>query len=66
MKEEKDFDKIIRSKFAEKEFIFNEANWERVEQKLDANRTRALVIRRSLIFIIGLSIGIFINVSIYF
>ena len=58
MKEEKDFDKIIRSKFAEKEFIFNEANWERVEQKLDANRTRALVIRRSLIFIIGLSIGI--------
>ncbi|HET7818534.1 MAG TPA: hypothetical protein VFL70_04460, partial [Bacteroidia bacterium] len=58
MKEEKDFDKIIRSKFAEKEFIFNEANWERVEQRLDADRTRALVIRRSLIFIIGLSIGI--------
>lgn len=66
MKEEKDFDKIIRSKFAEKEFIFNEANWEKAEQKLDANRKRGILIRRSVIFIIGLSIGILLMLPFIF
>lgn len=53
-----EFDDIIRQKFAEKEFIFNEANWEKAEIKIDA----ALKLKRLLLwgalFSVGLITGI--------
>ena len=53
-----EFDDIICQKFAEKEFIFNEANWEKAEMKLDASIRLKKILWWSSIFFIGLVAGI--------
>src|SRR3954468_16779447 len=55
-----EFDDIIRQKFAEKEFIFNEANWEKAEMKMDAAKRFKKILWWSSIFSIGLIAGIFL------
>ena len=56
----KEFDDIMRQKFAEKEFTFNEANWEKAEQKMDASIRLKKIIRWSAIFSTGIITGIFV------
>jgi len=58
MTEEEKFDKIVRRKFAEKEFIFNEANWEKAEGRIDSVRRSGRVFRLVAVFLIGFSGGI--------
>ena len=38
MSEQEKYDELIRQKFAEKEFIFNEENWEKAEKILDLSK----------------------------
>lgn len=53
-----EFDDIMRQKFAEKEFIFNEANWEKAEIRIDAAlKLKKLMLWGSL-FSVGLITGI--------
>jgi hypothetical protein len=53
-----EFDDIIRQKFAEKEFMFNEANWEKAEMKIDAARRMKKILLWGTLFSIGLITGI--------
>lgn len=58
MKQEENFDEIIRQKFAEKEFVFNEESWEKAERKIDAARRLKKILLWSTVFITGFSCGI--------
>lgn len=58
MKEQENFDDLIRQKFAEKEFIFNEENWEKAEKKIDSTRRFSKISLWTSIFIIGLFVGV--------
>lgn len=58
MREDENFDKIIQQKFAEKEFVFNEENWEKVERKINSSRRVNKFFRWTTIFSIGLCCGI--------
>lgn len=60
MSEEEKYDELIRQKFAEKEFIFNEANWEKAEAMIDASRKTKKIFWWSAVFLIGLICGIFL------
>lgn len=53
-----EFDDIIRQKFAEKEFIFNEANWEKAEIKIDAALKLKKLLLWGTLFSVGLITGI--------
>ncbi|MES2396493.1 MAG: outer membrane beta-barrel protein [Bacteroidota bacterium] len=58
MKEQENFDDLIRQKFAEKEFVFNEENWEKAEKKIDSTRRFRKIYLWTSIFIIGLFVGV--------
>lgn len=58
MNEEEKFEDIVRQKFAEKEFVFNEENWEKAEKKLDSSRRSKKIGGWVVIFSIGLVAGI--------
>ena len=58
MKEQENFDDLIRQKFAEKEFVFNEENWEKAEKKIDSTRRFSKIFLWTSIFIIGLFVGV--------
>lgn len=58
MNQEDNFDDLIRQKFDEKEFVFNDENWEKAEKKIDAVRRLRKIYLWSSIFIVGLIIGI--------
>src|SRR3990172_7307148 len=58
MSEEDKFDEIIRSKFSEKEFLFDEENWEIAEAMLDSARRRKSAVKWSAVFLIGLLAGV--------
>lgn len=58
MSEQENFDDLIRQKFAEKEFVFNEENWERAEGKIDSVRRFSKISWWTVIFIIGLISGV--------
>lgn len=58
MKEQENFDDLIRQKFAEKEFVFNEENWEKAEKKIDSARRFSKISLWTSIFIIGLFVGV--------
>ncbi len=58
MSEQENFDDLIRQKFEEKEFVFNEENWEKAEKKIDSSRRLSKIFRWGTIFIIGLFSGI--------
>jgi hypothetical protein len=60
MSEEKKYDELIRQKFAEQEFMFNEANWEKAEAMIDASRKTKRIFWWSAVFLIGLITGIFL------
>ena len=57
MKEQENFDDLIRQKFAEKEFVFNEENWEKAEKKIGSARRFSKISLWTSIFIIGLFVG---------
>lgn len=59
--QEGQFDELIRQKFAEKEFIFNEENWEKMENKIASERKIGRITLWSSIFSIGLISGIAIS-----
>ena len=58
MSEEENFDEIFRQKFAEKEFIFNEENWEKAEHKINSSRRSGKIVKWIVVFMIGLGCGI--------
>jgi hypothetical protein len=58
MSEQEKYDELIRQKFAEKEFIFNEENWEKAEIMLDKYKKTKKIFWLSSIFLIGLITGI--------
>jgi hypothetical protein len=60
MSEKEKYDELIRQKFAEHEFVFNEANWEKAEAMIDASRKRKRIFWWSSVFLIGLITGIFL------
>jgi hypothetical protein len=60
MSEEEKYDELIRQKFAEQEFMFNEANWEKAEAMINASRKTKKIFWWSSIFLIGLITGIFL------
>jgi hypothetical protein len=60
MSEEEKYDELIRQKFAEKEFMFNEANWEKAEAMIDSSRKTKKAFWWSAVFLIGLITGIFL------
>lgn len=61
MSEQEKYDELIRQKFAEKEFIFNEENWEKAEHALDLSKKSKKIFRWSSVFLIGLITGICIT-----
>ncbi len=58
MSDDEKFDDIIRGKFAEKEFVFNEENWEKAEQKIDSSRRIRKFGKWAVVFTIGLFSGV--------
>jgi hypothetical protein len=60
MSEEEKYDELIRQKFAEQEFMFNEANWEKAEAMIDASRKTKRIFWWSSVFLIGIITGIFL------
>ena len=58
MSEEDKFDEIIRSRFSEKEFLFDEENWEKAEAMLDSGKRRKSAVKWSAIFLLGLFAGV--------
>jgi hypothetical protein len=62
MSEEEKYDDLIRQKFAEKEFMFSEANWEKAEAMIDSSRKAKKVFWWSAVFAVGLITGIFLMV----
>ena len=58
MSEQEKYDELIRQKFAEKEFIFNEENWEKAEKILDLSKRSKKIFWWSSIFLTGLITGI--------
>lgn len=58
MNQEENFDDLIRQKFDEKEFVFNDENWEKAEKKIDAVRRLSKIYLWTSIFIVGLIIGV--------
>ncbi len=62
MENEQDkFDELFRQKFAEKEFVFNEENWEKMEKKLDSSRRFRRIGWWTSIFICGIIGGIILT-----
>lgn len=57
MSEQEKYDELIRQKFAEKEFIFNEENWEKAEHMLDSAKRSKKILSWGLIFLIGVFTG---------
>ncbi len=62
MEQEENFDDLIRQKFDEKEFVFNEENWEKAEKKIDSVRRLSKISLWTSIFIIGLIIGVGLSI----
>lgn len=62
MSEEEKYDELIRQKFAEKEFMFNEANWEKAEVMIDSSRKTKKIFWWSAVFLVGLITGIFLMI----
>ncbi len=58
MEQDDKFDDLIRQKFAENEFIFNEENWAKAEKKIDTVRRLRKIYLWTSIFIVGIFIGI--------
>ncbi len=58
MSEQEKYDELIRQKFAEKEFMFNEANWEKAEMMIDSSRKIKKFFWWGSIFLIGLIAGV--------
>ena len=58
MNQEENFDDLIRQKFGENEFVFNDENWEKAEKKIDAVRRLSKIYLWTSIFIVGLIIGV--------
>ncbi|MEK6616132.1 MAG: hypothetical protein AABZ32_08495, partial [Bacteroidota bacterium] len=58
MTDKEKFDEIIRSKFSEKEFLFDEGNWEKAEVMLDSTARRKSVIKWSAVFLMGIFAGV--------
>lgn len=58
MNEEEKFDELIRSRFSEKEFLFDEENWEKAEAIITSQRRSQKFIKWAGIFMIGLFSGI--------
>ena len=52
------FDELIRQKFAEKEFVFNEENWEKMDAQIQTNKRVRKTALWSSIFVIGLISGV--------
>ncbi|MFH1005093.1 MAG: hypothetical protein V1781_06325 [Bacteroidota bacterium] len=57
MKQQEKFDDIIRQKFAEKEFLFNEENWEKAEKMIDSAARIKSIVKWSAVFSVGIFIG---------
>lgn len=57
MNEYEKYEELIRQKFAEKEFIFNEENWEKAEKMIDSAKKSKMIFRWSSIFLIGVITG---------
>ena len=58
MSEEEKFDELIRSRFSEKQFLFDEENWEKAEAIIISQRRNQKLIKWTGIFMIGLFSGI--------
>jgi len=58
MKTKEDFDEIIRARFSEQVFPFDEANWERAEEIIDTGRSKKKRRKFILIFTSGWIAGI--------
>lgn len=58
MSEEKDFDEILRSKFEEQLFPFDEENWDEAEEMIERQRRKEKRRRRFILFFIGIMTGI--------
>ena len=58
MSEQEKYDELIRQKFAEKEFLFNEENWEKAEKMLDVSKKSKKIFWWGSIFVIGLITGV--------
>ena len=58
MSEEEKFDALIRSRFSEKEFLFDEENWEKAEAMIDSSKRKKSAIKWSAIFLLGLFAGV--------
>ncbi len=56
--EQENFDELIRQKFAEKQFGFNDENWEKMETKIKSTRRFNRNALWSSIFVIGLISGV--------
>ncbi|MEO6904015.1 MAG: hypothetical protein ABI315_12840 [Bacteroidia bacterium] len=60
MSTQDEFEDLIRKKMAEKQFVFSEKNWEKVEKQLDTNKRSKKIFWWSLLFIGGIISGMFI------
>lgn len=60
MSEQEKYEELIRQKFAEKEFIFNEENWEKAEKMLDSGKRSKKIFGWSMVFLIGVVTGSFL------
>lgn len=57
MSEFEKYEELIRQKFEEKEFIFNEENWEKAEKMLDSAKKSNRVLWWGTVFLIGVITG---------
>ena len=58
MSEENKFDELIKSKISEREFPFDEMNWDEAEKQIISRENRAKLARYGLTFAGGLVTGV--------
>jgi hypothetical protein len=64
MNEEDKFDDLLRNKMSEREFFFDEENWQKASEKIERNELKRKQTRFTIIFLSGLALGIVLTVPI--
>ncbi len=66
MSKEEEFDEIMRSKFSEADFHFDEANWDKAEEMIELQRKKERRKRWFFIYFFGLASGLGIFLMLYY
>jgi hypothetical protein len=64
MNEEEKFDDLLRKKMSERDFFFDEENWQKASEKIESAELKRKQTRFTIIFLSGLALGIALTVPV--